>query len=72
MKPIIEAQDFAKISPRGQLVIPKDIRDELHIKGGDILVTALVDNVILIKKIKPKITKEELERIESANKVDNT
>lgn len=67
MKVGIEIQDFTKISQRGQLVIPKEIRDGLHIKGGDVLVTALVDDVILIKKVKPKITEEDLRLLKEAN-----
>ncbi len=58
---ILENQEITRISSKGQLVIPNNIRKELHIKEGDIFATSSIDNnLIILKKIKDSILKEEL------------
>lgn len=43
--------ELVKVSPRGQVVIPKELRDLLDIKGGDRLVARAEGDVILLKKV---------------------
>ena len=62
-------EEFTRVSSKGQIVIPKDIRDNLNIKEGDMLAAVSEENFIVLKKIDPKITEEEkilLKRIKEA------
>ena len=62
-------EEFTRVSSKGQIVIPKDIRDNLNIQEGDLLAAVSEENVIILKKIDPKITEEEkilLKRIKEA------
>lgn len=43
---------ITKISDKGQLVIPKQIRDKVDLKKGDTVTVSEVDGVIMIKKAK--------------------
>ncbi|MCC7572457.1 MAG: AbrB/MazE/SpoVT family DNA-binding domain-containing protein [Candidatus Methanofastidiosum sp.] len=67
-------EEFTRVSSKGQIVIPKDIRDNLDIKEGDLLAAVSEENFIILKKIDPKITEEEkvlLKRIkESWDSID--
>ena len=61
--------DFTRVSSKGQIVIPKDIRESLNIKEGDLLAAVSEENFIILKKIDSKITEEEkvlLKRIKEA------
>lgn len=62
-------EEFTRVSSKGQIVIPKDIRDNLNIREGDLLAAVSEENFIILKKIDPKITEEEkilLTRIKEA------
>lgn len=39
-----------KVLPKGQITLPKDVRDSLKIKEGDTLVMEKTDTEILLKK----------------------
>ncbi len=61
--------DFTRVSSKGQIVIPKEIRESLNIKEGDLLAAVSEENFIILKKIDSKITEEEkvlLKRIKEA------
>jgi len=58
----------AKISSKGQIVIPKKIREQLKLKEGDEVVIYLMENGIVIKK-KKKANLKELRGI-LAGKID--
>lgn len=61
--------DFTRVSSKGQIVIPKDIRESLNIHEGDLLAAVSEENFIILKKIDSKITEEEkvlLKRIKEA------
>lgn len=50
--------ELVKISPRGQIVIPKDIREILKLEGGERLVVKAQGGVILLKKVEiPELKK---------------
>jgi len=55
-----ENPEFTKVSSKGQLVIPKGIRDNLHIKEGDIFATTVAYDLIILKKMKDKLLEEDL------------
>ncbi|KYC52857.1 MAG: SpoVT / AbrB like domain protein [Candidatus Methanofastidiosum methylothiophilum] len=60
---------FTRVSSKGQIVIPKDIRENLDIQEGDLLAAVSEENFIILKKVNPKITEEErilLKRIKEA------
>ena len=44
--------DIVKISSRGQIVIPREIRDKLGFKAGDYLLIQLENNEVKLRKIK--------------------
>lgn len=62
-------EKFTRVSSKGQIVIPKDIRESLNIQEGDLLAAVSEENFIILKKIDSKITEEEkilLKRIKEA------
>jgi len=66
---LIPKEEFTRVSSKGQIVIPKDIRDNLDIQEGDLLAAVSEENFIILKKVNPKITEEEkilLKRIKEA------
>lgn len=51
----MENIDFTKMSSRGQIVVPKNIRDSLHLKAGErFMIFANGDTLILKKIQKPR------------------
>ena len=53
--------DLTKISTKGQVVIPRDIREELGIAPGDALQVERVNGVIVLKKLEIKSLKDEVD-----------
>jgi AbrB family looped-hinge helix DNA binding protein len=61
-------EDIVKVSPKGQIVIPKEIRKRLGISAGGRLLVMSRDKEILIKKL-GKLSIEEIgEKIEMTTK----
>lgn len=56
---------ITKLGPKGQLVLRKEIRETLGIKGGSMLKATLIDKKIIIEPIE---LKEELKKIEALAK----
>jgi AbrB family looped-hinge helix DNA binding protein len=70
-KKVFEDMEFTVISSKGQLVIPKDIREEMNIKSGNVMAVSVSPNkdMLLLKKIKNPMTEEDvviLKEVESA------
>ena len=42
------------VGPKGQVVIPKDIRDKIGIKAYSEVIVDIMDDSVIIKKIKPE------------------
>ncbi|MDI6806917.1 MAG: AbrB/MazE/SpoVT family DNA-binding domain-containing protein [Candidatus Aenigmarchaeota archaeon] len=57
-------EDIVKVSPKGQIVIPKTIRKKLGIIPGEKLLVASRDKEIHLKKLKGVSIEEISERIE--------
>ena len=56
-------EDIVKVSPKGQIVIPKEIRKKLGVSAGEKLLVMSRDEEILIKKLKSFSIEEIAERI---------
>ena len=51
------------MSSKGQVVLPREIREELHLKEGTILAAVKKDDLVVLKKIDSPILKEDLETL---------
>ncbi len=58
--------ELARVSSKGQLVIPMDIRSRMKIKEGDFFATTSESDVIILKRIKDPILREDLEILHDA------
>ena len=61
-------EDMVKVSPRGQIVIPKDIRKSLGVTSGEKLLVVSRDKEILLKKLERLSIEEIGEKIERTAK----
>ncbi len=55
--------DLVKMSPKGQLVVPQDIRDREGFETGDRFVSFPVKGGVLFKKVKIPDVKAEFEKL---------
>ncbi len=46
-----ERVSISTVSPRGQVTIPKSIRDDQHIETGDKVIIRGVNNYVIMKKL---------------------
>jgi AbrB family looped-hinge helix DNA binding protein len=53
-------EEITRASSRGQVVIPRDIRERLDIKEGSLLYVASKNGLIVMKKLNSKMSKEDL------------
>jgi AbrB family looped-hinge helix DNA binding protein len=60
--------ELTKMSSKGQIVLPKDVRTKLKIKKGAFFAMEATDKVILLKKIDNPILKEDIETLQSVKK----
>ena len=51
------------MSSKGQIVLPRNIREELHLEEGTILATIKKDNLVVLKKIDNPILKQDIETL---------
>ncbi len=57
-----EVPELTVVSSKGQLVIPKDIRNSMKIKEGSVMaVSSATKDMLVLKKIKNPISKEDME-----------
>jgi len=56
----IKQIEIARVSSKGQLVIPQDIRGKLKIKKGNMFAIASCDDTIVLKKIESPISSEDI------------
>ena len=63
-----EIPEFVKLSSRGQLVIPENIREKLHLKTGSMLEILKADNMVVIKKIELPIKERDLKTLKRLKK----
>ncbi|MFH1409125.1 MAG: AbrB/MazE/SpoVT family DNA-binding domain-containing protein [Nanoarchaeota archaeon] len=61
--------DVTKISSKGQIVIPSDIRKELGLDTGSKLVVSTIDDFILLKKVTIPDPKDEFLKLTAWGRV---
>jgi antitoxin PrlF len=59
-----QIEDVIKVSPKGQIVIPKEIRKKLGVRSGEKLLVLTRDGDILLRKT------QEVSIVEIAKKID--
>ena len=50
---------LARLSTRGRLVIPKDVRDRMGIKAGDVLSVEDQGDVVVVRLRKPEAAQQD-------------
>ena len=63
---------MSKIGKKGQIVIPKEIRDKLHIKPNDIFNFQVQSRTILIKKVPDTDDESLIEILKKSKKFPNS
>ena len=63
-----QIEDIIKVSSKGQIVIPREIRKKLGVKGGEKLLVLTRDGDIVLRKTKKLSIDEIAERIEQVAK----
>lgn len=59
--------EITELSTRGQITLPKKIRDKLKLKAGDILETIIKENLIILKKLNNGISEKDTENVTTKN-----
>jgi len=65
MKKDIELPELTKVSSKGQVVIPYEIRRKFGIRKGSILGISAKKNMIVMKKLDKEMTAEDLKTLKS-------
>jgi AbrB family looped-hinge helix DNA binding protein len=68
-----QIEDIIKVSSKGQIVIPREVRKKLGVKGGEKLLVLTRDGDILLRKTKESSLEEignKIERATSEESVD--
>lgn len=55
--------ELTKISSKGQVVIPQDIREKMNLEEGETLSVSMQNNLIVLKKMENNLEKEDLETL---------
>ena len=63
-----QIEDIIKVSSKGQIVIPREVRKKLGVKGGEKLLVLTRDGDILLRKTKELSLEEIGERIDKVVK----
>ncbi len=53
---LLDSMNVGKISKKGQVIIPKEIREKFGIKPGDALIFKIQGNKVIIEKIQEKMS----------------
>jgi len=61
-------EDMVKVSPKGQIVIPKDVRERLGVRTGERLLVLSRGGEILLRKTEEVSIEEIAEKIENQTK----
>ena len=67
---VILVASMSRVGPKGQVVLPKEIRDELRIMPGDKVTFTLEDGKIVLLPIKTKTASELLGALRSAHPIE--
>ncbi len=55
--------ELTKVSSKGQVVIPQDIREKMNLEEGETLAVSMQNNLIVLKKMENPMEKEDLETL---------
>ena len=58
-----EELELTKVSSKGQIVLPKDIRRKLKIIKGTAIAVSITDGLIVLKLLESKLLKDDLETL---------
>jgi antitoxin PrlF len=61
-----QIEDIIKVSSKGQIVIPKEVRKKVGVKSGEKLLVLTRDGDILLRKIKKEAIEDIAHKIEKA------
>jgi AbrB family looped-hinge helix DNA binding protein len=64
-------EDMVKVSSKGQIIIPKDLRERLGVRTGEKLLVLSRDGEILLRKTEKISIQEIAERIEKRTRKEN-
>ena len=65
MKKEIEIPEITRLSSKGQVVIPTKVRKKMGIKEGSLFAVSEKKNLIVLKKLDKRMTKEDLRTLKS-------
>ena len=60
---LVITMELTKITSKGQVVIPSEIRKELHLEEGNQMIVSRMGKLVVMRKIAIKDPKEALERL---------
>ncbi len=63
MRKQVQEMEFTKASSKGQIVIPTKIRKRFDIREGSVLAIVAENDLIVLKKIGPALTGEDLKTL---------
>ncbi len=61
-------EEFVKMSPKGQLVVPQEIREKANFKPGDRFIAVKIEDGVLFKKIELPDIKKIKKQVEESHK----
>ena len=64
----MQAEDVVKVSTKGQIVIPKEVRKRFGIKPGKRLLVAVGKNEILLRKVEDMPLEESSKRLSQVSR----
>ena len=66
-----QIEDIIKVSSKGQIVIPREVRKKMGVKGGEKLLVITRDGDILLRKTKELSFEEMVNRIDKVVKEEH-
>jgi len=61
--------EITRVSSKGQVVIPTDIRERLGIKTGSVFAVSAIDgDMVVMKKVENPVTKDDIETLEGVRR----
>lgn len=63
-----EEVELTKVSSKGQIVLPKDIRKKLKISRGTAIAVSVTDGLIVLKLLESKLLKDDLKTLKEVKK----
>lgn len=67
----MQVEDVVKVSTKGQIVIPKEVRKRFGMKPGKRLLVAIGNNEILLRKVEEMPLEEVSEKLGKVARKDN-